>query len=622
MNGRSLTYDQIQSCQEIQVWLSQFGGNRLVAIELLMRLRIVSRDEYGEWLKKRILTEAKGNTGLFAGRRTVQRNANDTRVSLAYDAASQNTLVFHRKSAGTSILQLDYRYDDAGNRTEMIEDAGSARTTWSYDNSNQLTGENRAGTNAYRQTFTYDPAGNRLLKNIDGARTTYAYNAANELKYGQAASGRTTYLYDLTGNQQIEQPPAGNRTTTTWNFENQPTQYLLPVGDPVTMAYNGDNRRVLKQQDTDITKFVWDSVADAYVAELDGSDVVIATYTNEPQYFGGVLTQRRNAVTTILHADVLGTTRVITSSTEAVTGLYLFDAWGTEITSSTSIVIPFTWVGFYGYYEDFETGMLYVRARTYSSVIALWTSADPLGPLIAPKLYSICWNAPSVHVDPSGLSPQPHQIVSAVSACTDTLLNAAHIALIQNSTLAQPIKELIGAFPVLSAILLNSYRHWAGINTEGTNGFVFTCRCGWIDLGHFWAGALGGFLRDARWSYFLGFLVELVQRYGPGDEGWVGSQFTIEDLPSDLMGARFGELMKGKTIADLPREFCQLLNDCNPPKVDAGSLRILQEEATSLSDEKTNVWPTSPWDLPQPWRGEAHKLLCCSTEPYNPEREV
>jgi YD repeat-containing protein len=40
----------------------------------------------------------------------------------------------------------------------------------------------------------------------------------------------------------------GNRTTTTWNYENQPTLYRLPSGGRVTMAYNGDNRRVLKQE--------------------------------------------------------------------------------------------------------------------------------------------------------------------------------------------------------------------------------------------------------------------------------------------------------------------------------------------------------------------------------------
>jgi YD repeat-containing protein len=70
------------------------------------------------------------------------------------------------------LQQLDYRYDNSGNRNVMIEGGGSARVTWSYDKQNQLTGENRTGTNAYRQTYTYDAGGNRTLKNIGGTRTT------------------------------------------------------------------------------------------------------------------------------------------------------------------------------------------------------------------------------------------------------------------------------------------------------------------------------------------------------------------------------------------------------------------------------------------------------------------
>jgi YD repeat-containing protein len=129
---------------------------------------------------------------------------------------------------GTRFLQLDYRNDAIGNRTSMAELDGT-RVTWPYDAQNQLLGEHRTGTNPYQQTYTYDPAGNWLLKNIDGARTTYAYDAANQLVYGEALTGRTTYTFDPNGNQQIEREPSGARTTTIWDFENQPRGMLLPI---------------------------------------------------------------------------------------------------------------------------------------------------------------------------------------------------------------------------------------------------------------------------------------------------------------------------------------------------------------------------------------------------------
>ncbi len=337
-----------------------------------------------------------------AGRRNVQRNANGTRVSLSYDAASQTTQVFHRTSAGASVLQLDYQYDNAGNRKSMAENGSTARTTWTYDKQNQLLGEHRTGTNPYRQTFTYDTVGNRTLKNVDTARTTYTYDVANQLRYGQVVAGRTSFAYDATGNQRIEQPPTGNRTTTTWNYENQPTQYRLPTGSPVTMSYNGDNRRVVSQQGATSTKFVWDVTTDAYLSELNSANAVQAVYTNEPQRYGSILSQRRSSTSHWLHADALGTTRLLTSSTQTTTDSYLLDAWGNTITSSGTTVNPFRWVGRYGYYQDASTGLVYMRARLYQPTVARWLSMDPLPLADGMNNFAYAQNSPILYIDPSG----------------------------------------------------------------------------------------------------------------------------------------------------------------------------------------------------------------------------
>jgi YD repeat-containing protein len=150
-------------------------------------------------------------------------------------------------STPTVLETLNYSYDAAGNRTTMAESDGSL-VTWTYDSQNQLVGENRTGTNPYRQTYTYDPASNRTLENVDGARTTYAYDVANQLEYSQAAAGTTTYTFDANGNQLVTCDPTNALTTTTWNFENQPTQYQLPTGARVTCLYNADNRQVSKDE--------------------------------------------------------------------------------------------------------------------------------------------------------------------------------------------------------------------------------------------------------------------------------------------------------------------------------------------------------------------------------------
>ena len=48
-------------------------------------------------------------------------------------------------------------------------------------------------------------------------------------------------------NQQVVVEPNANRTTWTWDYENQPTLVQLPTGVRVTMAYHADNRRVKKE---------------------------------------------------------------------------------------------------------------------------------------------------------------------------------------------------------------------------------------------------------------------------------------------------------------------------------------------------------------------------------------
>lgn len=123
----------------------------------------------------------------------------------------------------------------------------AAITTWTYDAESQLLGEYRTETTPYRQTYTYDPAGNRTLKDIDGDRTTYAYDIANQLVYGAASVGHTAYQFDPNGNQKIEITPDLSRTTTVWDYENQPTQYHLPTGARVTYTYNADFRRVKEE---------------------------------------------------------------------------------------------------------------------------------------------------------------------------------------------------------------------------------------------------------------------------------------------------------------------------------------------------------------------------------------
>ena len=152
-----------------------------------------------------------------------------------------------------------------------------------------------------------------------------------------------------------------------------------------------------------ITKYVWDTVSDCVLSELDENNAVTAVYTNEPQQYGGVLSQRRGTTSHYHHHDALGSTRFLTDSSGNVTDTYLHDAWGNLVASTGTTVNPFKWVGKYGYYTDDSTGHVYVRARMYQPTVARWKSVDPgFGmPSAWGFNYSAC--TPIAIIDPSGL---------------------------------------------------------------------------------------------------------------------------------------------------------------------------------------------------------------------------
>jgi YD repeat-containing protein len=249
-------------------------------------------------------------------REKLKQLANGARTSFSYDAASHLKQLYHLKSDNSVLESFDYDYDVTGNRIGSQESSG-IRTTWTYDFNYQLTHEERGGPlgwvpltlnqwsdltldqwvnldlqgSAYTLTHTYDPVGNRLVKNQSGSLTTFTYDAANQLQTSVASAGVTTYTYDKAGNQQFVLAPANARTTSVWDDENRQSRLLLPDGKITTAMYRYDGLRYQKADSSGTTKFIYDG--QNYLQETDGSNAVQAVFTNEPQAYGKLISQRR-----------------------------------------------------------------------------------------------------------------------------------------------------------------------------------------------------------------------------------------------------------------------------------------------------------------------------------------
>jgi RHS repeat-associated protein len=99
-----------------------------------------------------------------------------------------------------------------------------------------------------------------------------------------------------------------------------------------------------------------------------------------------------------LHHDQQGSTRLLTGSVGAVTGKCTYGAYGTS-TCEGATTTP---LGYDAQYTSSDTGLIYLRGRTYDPTTAQFLSVDPLVKITgAPYVYA--GDNPTTQVDPIGL---------------------------------------------------------------------------------------------------------------------------------------------------------------------------------------------------------------------------
>lgn len=242
-----------------------------------------------------------------------------------------------------------------GNVTEEDEAKANGThlyTDYTYDAANQLTLAD-APTDTYY--YTYDAQGNEVT---DGSKSlTYGYD--NELKSYTSGSTTTNYVYDATG-QRLEK-----------NTGATPTYQYVNIG----------NEQVL------VTKNVPSS---SYNYNVYGNDMISQgdTAASTRQYFLD---------------DGMGNVKYLTSNTGATVATYAYDPYGLQISGSTT-ASNFT---YQNEQKDPESGLTYLRARSYDPTIARFTAQDPLsGTLGDPSTqngYNYANNDPINMSDPTGM---------------------------------------------------------------------------------------------------------------------------------------------------------------------------------------------------------------------------
>jgi RHS repeat-associated protein len=339
----------------------------------------------------------------------------------AYDDADSISEVKMLKGAET-LASIGYLRNNDGEITKATSTGlpGEATSTFAYDKNSRLT--EGAAT-----TYEYDAANNPTAI----ANNTYTYNEANELEAKKLeATTVNTYTYNELGERTKTTPTTGPATTYGYDQAGNLTTVTRPhegetpaIND--TYAYDGNGLRTTQTISGTTSHLTWDMTGQLPTILSDNTNSYIYGPNAQP------IEQINTSTGTVayLHHDQQGSTRLITGSTGKTEATYTYRPYG-ELTGSTGTAA--TPLGYDGQYTSSDTGLIYLRARTYDPASAQFLTADPLASVTG-TLYAFTKDNPVSYVDPGGQifgipgTPSTNELVEGITHLAGAVATAASI---------------------------------------------------------------------------------------------------------------------------------------------------------------------------------------------------
>ncbi len=322
-----------------------------------------------------------------------QTSPNGLAQTNTYDSDDRPTLMTAASSSKT-IAKYTYGYDSAGQMTsdktvDPSTTSSGVAHTYTYDTLSQL-----ASATATETTSTYTATAAGVLSKLPAG--TLATNSAQQLtKLTPTSGSATTYTYDNNG-ARLGSTVGTTTTAYTWAANGSLATVTLPSsGGTISYSSDGDGLRQTRKLGTTTTKYLWSHLANLPMLLDDGTN----SYIYGPA--GQVIEQIIDTSHTVqyLFHDLLGSIRLITSSTGATAGTYTYDAYGKQTghtgTSTSGL-------GYTGNLIDASTGLLYLRARDYDPATGQFLASDPAFNL-SQETYAYANNDPLLIVDLTGM---------------------------------------------------------------------------------------------------------------------------------------------------------------------------------------------------------------------------
>ena len=169
-----------------------------------------------------------------------------------YDGANRLTDLTTTSPTGGIIQSFVYEYDPVGSKTKETHEDGSY-LTYAYDDVRRLVNETNYSSGDIT-SYTYDPAGNRATKDVNGDITYYEYDDNNRV----ISAGDLTYLYDYNCNR-MGMCSLGDTVFYEYDYENRLTMVTFPDFSFSLYNYSADGRRLSVYEQEMSKYYVYDN---------------------------------------------------------------------------------------------------------------------------------------------------------------------------------------------------------------------------------------------------------------------------------------------------------------------------------------------------------------------------
>jgi RHS repeat-associated protein len=389
---------------------------------------------------------------------------NGASTHYSYDDARRLTVIDHRDGTNATFLRLTYTYTNDDLPDSITESDGGgwlATVEFAYDARDRLIAESRDALDVnteYNLEYLYDQGGNRTKK-IDqqnAIEVQYHYDledpalyasANNRLMYfetldvsGESSTllATTWYYYNASGNPTriVSKPEASvqySATRLAYAKNGETVTYVVgetweadgadpdncPENYDITFArefrYDSGRARYLNREfdaaglsENPVVFTIFSETWTDYERDAPYGDFRIdGGATDQKSYHPGVATidpwadQGGNA-TNYFHTNHLGTTRGLSTPSAALGSEAVYTAFGERIDGPNH---RYGYIGTWGYQAHDEFAYVHVGFRYYDASSGRFLQRDPIGVLSNGSLYEYVGSTPTKHVDPSGLYP-------------------------------------------------------------------------------------------------------------------------------------------------------------------------------------------------------------------------